>query len=74
MGIVILRKESPCILHLPVGVCHGSQDVSQIKPKFRTKTMSHIAHCTSQWNYSDKAFRELAEAGDDSMALLISPK
>ena len=74
MGIGILRKESPCILHLPGGVCHGSQDVSQIKTKFCTKTMSHIAHCTSQWNYSDKAFRELAEAGDDSMALLISPK
>jgi hypothetical protein len=36
--------------------------------------MPQIAHCTSQWNYRDKAFRELAEAGDDSTVLLESPK
>jgi len=36
--------------------------------------MPQIAHCTSQWNYRNKAFRELAEAGDDSTVLLESPK
>ena len=73
MGIVILRKESPCILHLPVGVCHGSQDVSQIKPKFRTKTMSHIADCTSQWNYSDKGFANLPKPVTIRRFLLYRP-
>jgi hypothetical protein len=36
--------------------------------------MPQIALCTSQWNYRDKAFRELAEAGDDSTVLLESPR
>jgi hypothetical protein len=41
---------------------------------FARKAMSQIAHGTSQWNYRDKAFREFVEAGDDSIALLKSPK
>ena len=73
MGIGILRKESTCI-PLCRGYATGRRMSVRSSLGFARKAMPQIAHCTSQWNYRDKAFLELAEAGDDSTVLLKSPR
>lgn len=73
MGIGRLRKK-PTRIPLFPGYATGRSMPSISSLGFARKAMSQIAHGTSQWNYRDKAFREFVEAGDDSIALLKSPK